>query len=403
MKIVSFASIIAPVFGANIQECGTICKDVHPWGSVQRVCAEGCEEMKKSHDETDCKTKAPNVHNSYFKKGCELTGAALPATNAPTGAPTVKSPFGDCFNACQGVHPWGSVKSVCIDGCTEMGKSHDETDCKTKAPNVHNSYFKKGCEFMGAALPATNAPTGAPTVRTKWSDCYNFCQGVHPWPAVKSDCVDGCTKMKELGCGSDEGLVTCKNEAHGHAGYFRQGCDFMANLCPAEEIDGCTAQPKDMVPLGPSNTFVNRAQFSGFGNDLTRCAEHCKQDSKMLAFGLLNGDCWCYSTDTTTAIYNGSRKYGGESSIKGFTFKATGFIGYSCTNPIFASDKCDPKECDNWTCKNWCKCFKTHPEIIELFEGPNPSADEQAIRNSCPSDNDECDCTEFHFGNAKKE
>jgi hypothetical protein len=70
---------------------------------------------------------------------------------------------------------------------------------------------------------------------------------------------------------------------------------------------------------------------------------------------------------------------------------------------VFKSDKCDPKECDNWTCKNWCKCFKAHPEIIEIFEGPNPSTAEQAIRNSCPSDNDECDCTKYHFGNAKKE
>jgi hypothetical protein len=73
------------------------------------------------------------------------------------------------------------------------------------------------------------------------------------------------------------------------------------------------------------------------------------------------------------------------------------------TGLTFKSDKCDPKECDNWTCKNWCKCFKAHPEIVELFEGPNPTAGEQTIRDSCPSDNDECDCTEFHFGNAKKE
>jgi hypothetical protein len=73
------------------------------------------------------------------------------------------------------------------------------------------------------------------------------------------------------------------------------------------------------------------------------------------------------------------------------------------TGLTFKSEKCDPKECDNWTCKNWCKCFKAHPEIVELFEGPNPTAGEQAIRDSCPSDNDECDCTEFHFGNAKKE
>jgi hypothetical protein len=71
------------------------------------------------------------------------------------------------------------------------------------------------------------------------------------------------------------------------------------------------------------------------------------------------------------------------------------------TEPVFESEKCDPKECDQWTCKNWCKCFKAHPEIIEIFEGSNPSAGEQAIRNSCPSDNDECDCTKYHFGNAK--
>jgi len=70
---------------------------------------------------------------------------------------------------------------------------------------------------------------------------------------------------------------------------------------------------------------------------------------------------------------------------------------------VFKSDKCDPKECDNWTCKSWCKCFKAHPEIIEIFEGPNPSAIEQDIRAKCPADNDECDCTEYHFGNAKKE
>jgi hypothetical protein len=70
---------------------------------------------------------------------------------------------------------------------------------------------------------------------------------------------------------------------------------------------------------------------------------------------------------------------------------------------LFKSDECDPQACDNWTCKNWCKCFKAHPEIIEIFEGPNPSTAEQAIRNSCPSDNDECDCTKYHFGNAKKE
>jgi len=73
------------------------------------------------------------------------------------------------------------------------------------------------------------------------------------------------------------------------------------------------------------------------------------------------------------------------------------------TEPVFESEKCDPKECDNWTCKNWCKCFKAHPEIIEIFEGTNPSADEQDIRAKCPADNDECDCTPFLHGNAKKE
>jgi hypothetical protein len=37
-----------------------------------------------------------------------------------------------------------------------------------------------------------------------------------------------------------------------------------------------------------------------------------------------------------------------------------------------------------------------HPEIVEIFEGPNPSAGEQAIRDTCPSDGQEsCDCNDY--------
>jgi len=66
-------------------------------------------------------------------------------------------------------------------------------------------------------------------------------------------------------------------------------------------------------------------------------------------------------------------------------------------------NKCNPKDCAEWTCKDWCQCFKAEPKIVEIFEGPNPSQWDLDVRNLCPSDGqDECDCTEFFFGNAKK-
>merc|ERR1711871_460050 len=56
---------------------------------------------------------------------------------------------------------------------------------------------------------------------------------------------------------------------------------------------------------------------------------------------------------------------------------------------------CDPQECEEWTCKDWCKCFKNHPHLVDFFEGPNPSPKEQVIREKCPSDSDECDCADY--------
>jgi hypothetical protein len=65
--------------------------------------------------------------------------------------------------------------------------------------------------------------------------------------------------------------------------------------------------------------------------------------------------------------------------------------------------KCNPKECPDWTCKDWCKCFKAEPKIVEIFEGPNPSQWDLAVRDLCPADSDECDCTPFLHGNAKED
>jgi len=64
-------------------------------------------------------------------------------------------------------------------------------------------------------------------------------------------------------------------------------------------------------------------------------------------------------------------------------------------SPTASPAVCDPKECNNWTCKDWCDCYTTHPEITKIFEGPNPSAAEEDIREMCPSDNDECDCDDY--------
>jgi hypothetical protein len=65
------------------------------------------------------------------------------------------------------------------------------------------------------------------------------------------------------------------------------------------------------------------------------------------------------------------------------------------TNPY--PKQCNPYECNDWTCKTWCTCFTAHPEIIKIFEGENPSALDQSFRESCPSDNDECDCDDFVY------
>lgn len=65
--------------------------------------------------------------------------------------------------------------------------------------------------------------------------------------------------------------------------------------------------------------------------------------------------------------------------------------------------ECDVKQCAEWTCKDWCKCFEAEPKIVEIFEGPNPSQWDLAVRDLCPADNDECDCTPFLHGNAKED
>jgi hypothetical protein len=63
------------------------------------------------------------------------------------------------------------------------------------------------------------------------------------------------------------------------------------------------------------------------------------------------------------------------------------------TEVIFHKDmftaQCNPKECENWTCVDWCHCFESNPLVEQMF---NSLAYGSTLAGMCPSDATPCEC-----------
>ena len=73
------------------------------------------------------------------------------------------------------------------------------------------------------------------------------------------------------------------------------------------------------------------------------------------------------------------------------------FPDYGLTSPLdkqtFTADMfldgCDPKNCAQWTCVDWCHCFETNPNVELMF---NSVAYGGQLATLCPSDSTPCVC-----------
>lgn len=57
--------------------------------------------------------------------------------------------------------------------------------------------------------------------------------------------------------------------------------------------------------------------------------------------------------------------------------------------------ECNPENCVDWTCKEWCSCFSSDELLVEVFEGKTPTKDDLHARKMCLTDDDDCDCNLF--------
>merc|ERR1712216_230676 len=76
--------------------------------------------------------------------------------------------------------------------------------------------------------------------------------------------------------------------------------------------------------------------------------------------------------DCETAAKDHGYRFGGRTGNYGPGCVVVGTTAYynantesfASTHPLLCSppypEMCNPNECDQWTCKNWCKCFKAH-------------------------------------------
>ena len=51
--------------------------------------------------------------------------------------------------------------------------------------------------------------------------------------------------------------------------------------------------------------------------------------------------------------------------------------------------QCNPRECENWTCVDWCHCFESNPLVEQMF---NSLAYGSTLAGMCPSDATPCEC-----------
>lgn len=200
-------------------------------------------------------------------------------------------------------------------------------------------------------------------------------------------CMSMCSKLSPVRYGKLSSTVW-SSITFGRDRQFRAADDFVC----WEQLEKGGLSPG----LGFSNDWQN-IQFDpscGQGSQHTKCRLNCGASCEYFDADLCmrtcvggggsNADSYC-----AKGCLERVEECKAQGKVPG---SALGEPGTEPVNP----EKCNPKECEDWTCRDWCKCFKAHPDIIEIFEGPNPSADEQDIRAKCPADGkDDCDCTEF--------
>jgi hypothetical protein len=168
--------------------------------------------------------------------------------------------------------------------------------------------------------------------------------------------------------------------------------DISGNVVKAQ-LQAVAAKPMQGPQQGVDGTFVFDTKTETWvptkktWEDMVTCPDQGKDDS-------------CLARKSQCNMRHNTYKETGKGPK--FLFDA----GEECCcgeRKVTPEEKCNPKECAEWSCKDWCKCFKAEPQIVEIFEGPNPSQWDLAVRDLCPADNDDCDCTPFLHGNAKEE
>ena len=252
----------------------------------------------------------------------------------------------------------------------------------------HNDNYPSGCvhfkwSFMGMTGGTVLWNEMSTDIRCGDStriDCTCL-EGVLEEKTAVADVRPG-TKCKTMPANEEE----CKTRTEGFEGYR-----FMGSIAAHGDPYGCVSgNSEGKMQRGPDLKWAFWNSFKG--DDESSCEIH--------QFTKYGGTCTCVEEKSSDGVASkeapkveAPKEAPKVEAPKVDAAKMPTWGSKAPEEITFTLDmftkQCNPKECENWTCVDWCHCFESNPLVEQMF---NSVAYGPALAGLCPSDATPCQC-----------